>query len=875
MNRILFFLSFLSCLSSIAFGQQPAAQQGQPLMDLNVKYVQGVGPGFWPTAGSGLTLNIAGGTAFCSANPSVYGGGTVTLAASATNYVYLDPTANCAPNSNTTGFATGQIPIAMVVTAASSISSVTDLRTWFVSQATGLSLQTNGAGNAVQSSLNLESGTDITLSNQPATGNVAFNFTGILPSTQSAVANQFLTGYNAGTGVFTLAQPTFASIGGTIGASQIATSPVAGDCPQWNGTSLIWSVCGFANWTQNGTSGTVLGQPASGQDAVVQRWAPTVSSPTADVIQAYLAGATPSASCSTNPKCAFAIQANGNLYLSGNSFSLGSVNQATASYMFLPGGTPGQAYVAFSSATLNPPVAPSLSLGSGGSIAVGYAMPVKITYVNGAGETLASATSTAPATTTGNQAVVVTSPAAETNASGYNVYVQAGGGNWYGPANSSPVAIGTSYTIASIPSTGGVPSANTTGGLYNTYLSMSAEGNGVLCSSSSAPGQDCASGTNLLTANSLIAGSNITITPASNGNVTIASTGGALTPFSNVTGGTNTSTAMLVGAGASLGPTASGTITANAYSGTLPNSNLTGGGSTTVNSAVCSLGSSCNPTGGTSIHTTSYTVALSDDGTTVVMNCSSACAVTLPNPQPAPKWYTRILSIGSTTATVALGSGITWNGGSGAPILNSFRMLTVYADSATSSNYYGEAPLAAGNNVTFTSSATGFTVAASGGAVTTTHYIPLEACEPDQSGYSFYTVASQTNWFEGHWEMVTGQNSAIYCRVRIPHTVASTPGANLVLTVSANDSTAGHTANFETCDNVVTTTLNVGSLSCATAQSFTTSATAFAPVTLSFPVQSTLAADEFLVVKITTSASGTAPSANMHVWPYLEINETE
>jgi hypothetical protein len=728
---------------------------------------------------------------------------------------------------------------------------------------------------AAQSSLTLQGGTDITLSNQPGTGNVVFNFSGVLPSPQSAVESQFLTGYNAATGAFTLAQPTFGNIAGTISASQIATSPVGGDCPQWNGAAIIWSGCGgFANWTQSGTSGTVLGQPASGQDAVVQRWAPSVPNPNADIIQAYLPGATPSTNCATNPRCAFAVQANGNLYMSGNTFSLGSVNQPTASSISLPGGTPGQAYVEFSSAALNPPVTPSVSLTNGGSIPVGYSTPVKITYVNGAGETLASTTSTAPATTSGNQAVVVTSPAPETNATGYNVYVQAGGGNWYGPSNASPVAIGTSYTITSVPTSGGLPSANTTGGLYNTFLSMSAEGGGALCSSSSASGQDCASGTNLLTANNLIAGPNIAITPGSNGNVTIASTSGP-TAFSNLTGGTNTSAAMLVGAGASLGPTASGTITANAYSGTVPNSNLTGGGSTTVNSVVCTLGSSCSPTGGTSIHTSSYAAALSDDGGLIVMNCSAACAVTLPNPQPAPKWYTRVLSVGGATATVALGSSMTWNGSATVPILNPFRLLTVYADSVTSSNYYGEAPLAAGNNVTLTPSSSGFIVAANGGPVTTTHYIPLEACEPDQTGYSFYSVASQTNWFEGHWEMVTGQASAIYCRVRIPHTVASTPGGSLLLTVSANDSTAGHTANFQTCDNIVSTTINVGALSCATAQSFTTTATSFAPVTLSFPLQSSLAADEFLVIKIATSASGTAPAANMHVWPYLEINETE
>jgi hypothetical protein len=70
--------------------QQPQAQSGQPIYSVNAKYVQGIGVGYWPTAGSGLTLNIATGTVMCDAVPTNYVGGTLTMAASATNYVYLD-----------------------------------------------------------------------------------------------------------------------------------------------------------------------------------------------------------------------------------------------------------------------------------------------------------------------------------------------------------------------------------------------------------------------------------------------------------------------------------------------------------------------------------------------------------------------------------------------------------------------------------------------------------------------------------------------------------------------------------------------------------------------------------------------------------------
>ena len=69
----------------------------------------------------------------CSNVVRTYAGGTLTLAASATNYVYLNAANNCAPASNTTGFAAGNIPIATVVATSTAISSITDVRTPFSS----------------------------------------------------------------------------------------------------------------------------------------------------------------------------------------------------------------------------------------------------------------------------------------------------------------------------------------------------------------------------------------------------------------------------------------------------------------------------------------------------------------------------------------------------------------------------------------------------------------------------------------------------------------------------------------------------------------------------------------------------------------------
>jgi hypothetical protein len=109
------------------------AQQGQPLSALNPKYANRVAAGYSPTAGTGLTLNLSSGTALCGSPPApvTYAGGTLTLTAAATNYVYLDPLGSCAPALNTSGFGVGQIPIAVVATNGSGITTVIDQRSWF------------------------------------------------------------------------------------------------------------------------------------------------------------------------------------------------------------------------------------------------------------------------------------------------------------------------------------------------------------------------------------------------------------------------------------------------------------------------------------------------------------------------------------------------------------------------------------------------------------------------------------------------------------------------------------------------------------------------------------------------------------------------
>lgn len=67
------------------------------------------------------------------------------MTASTTNYVYLDPSSSCAPAVNTTGFTSSLIPIATVVTGSSTITSITDDRTFF---------QQGGSSGSVVASIN-------------------------------------------------------------------------------------------------------------------------------------------------------------------------------------------------------------------------------------------------------------------------------------------------------------------------------------------------------------------------------------------------------------------------------------------------------------------------------------------------------------------------------------------------------------------------------------------------------------------------------------------------------------------------------------------------------------------------------------------------
>lgn len=135
-----------------------------------------------------------------------------------------------------------------------------------------------------------------------------------------------------------------------------------------------------------------------------------------------------------------------------------------------------------------------------------------------------------------------------------------------------------------------------------------------------------------------------------------------------------------------------------------------------ASNVVTGTGSACGAGGGggfagTITYTSSQTGSSSDNQKLVLMNCSSACAYTLPGTQPSATWQAYVMTIGSTNATIVLGGGDTFNGTTSVPTPIKWQPLFVAANSATTTDYEGQAQLIAGTSLTLTPAANGLTVA--------------------------------------------------------------------------------------------------------------------------------------------------------------------
>jgi hypothetical protein len=136
MKKLLFLLFLLTAALSVA--QQPQSHTA-PLFAVNAKYTNGVAPGYAPTKGTGLTLNLGSGTTDCLGTLIEYAGGTLTMTDNTTNYVYLDPSSSCAPTSSTSIFTSAHVWIAKVTTSGGAITAIDDVRTSFLAPGTGSS----------------------------------------------------------------------------------------------------------------------------------------------------------------------------------------------------------------------------------------------------------------------------------------------------------------------------------------------------------------------------------------------------------------------------------------------------------------------------------------------------------------------------------------------------------------------------------------------------------------------------------------------------------------------------------------------------------------------------------------------------------------
>jgi hypothetical protein len=129
-KRPVLVLLLLILLAGVRAPAQQPYTQTAPIYAVNAEYTQGVAPGFWPTSGGGLVLNMASGTSVCNSAPAFYPGGSLNMTPSVTNYVYIDPN-SCVPSLSTTGYPAGAVPIASVSTNSGGITGINDERTWF------------------------------------------------------------------------------------------------------------------------------------------------------------------------------------------------------------------------------------------------------------------------------------------------------------------------------------------------------------------------------------------------------------------------------------------------------------------------------------------------------------------------------------------------------------------------------------------------------------------------------------------------------------------------------------------------------------------------------------------------------------------------
>jgi hypothetical protein len=140
-----------------------------------------------------------------------------------------------------------------------------------------------------------------------------------------------------------------------------------------------------------------------------------------------------------------------------------------------------------------------------------------------------------------------------------------------------------------------------------------------------------------------------------------------------------------------------------------------------------------------------------------------------------------------------------------------------------------------------------------GGAGTQTIYVPIALANPASSsdiGNSFWSVLGLTAWDAGHWEYVKDVDGLVFGTVRLPHNLAGTPNAAIVLVMAWN-ATTGVASMIVASKNVASGgSLNPASLTAETVQDQTVPGTAYLRQDMTFTLTNAPAADDELIVEI-------------------------